>query len=510
MQRLIPILGVLFLCGSVQAAAPPQSLAPFLDDEATAVVRLDLTKLDVPKTAGRLLGPIAVEGQQIAPEVLTIQKWTEAIRTAGGAELFLIVGMSDFPSPPSVVIPLKPGADSKRIGEVLCGGGPVKFRYAWPTCAVVHDAVFAGTPEALERVRRNDPKTPLRAGLAEALAAESRGELQVALAPTADQRRVLEEMIPTLPKELGGGPVTVLTRGMTWSVIGVELEPKAALHVSVKARDAASALALKTLTTSVFALLGKTYATIPGLAESLGRVDLNVAGDRLTSDLDLDKFAALARIPLTEIRAAATKSQCVNNLKQIMLAMHNYLDADPSKAFPPAYRADKAGKPLLSWRVLILPHVEQNDLYKEFHLDEAWDSPHNKALISRMPAVYRCPSQSDENTRNHKTTYVVPRGNSTMFPGATGLKLKEITDGTSNTIAVVDVGDDRAVIWTAPDDWEVEATLKPETVLNHHQTGSPAGFADGSVHFHKANIKPDVLGKFLTPRGGEVISSDDY
>jgi hypothetical protein len=497
------------LCGSVRAAAPPQSLAPFLDDEATAVVRLDLTKLDVPKTAGRLLGPIAVEGQQIAPEVLTIQKWTEAIRKAGGTELFLIFGLSNFQNLPSVVVPLPAGADAKQIGEVLCGGSPVKFRHAWPTCAVVHDAVFAGTPEALERVRRNDPKTPLRPGLAEALGAESRGELQVALAPTADQRRILEEMIPNLPKEVGGGPIAVLSQGMTWAVAGVELEPRSALHLSIQGRDAGSAQALKTLLTAILKLLGTTYGQIPGVAESLGRIDLKVAGDRLTSDLDVDKVAAVMRVPLIASRAAATKSQCVNNLKQIMLAMHNYLDADESKAFPPAFKADKAGKPLLSWRVLILPYLDEGSFYKEFHLDEAWDSPHNKALIAKMPAVYRCPSQSVTNTQQHKTTYIVPRGKSMAFPGAVGRKIKEFTDGTSNTIMVVDAGDDRAVIWTAPDDWEVEGDLKPETVLNHHQTGSPTGLADGSVKFLKANIKPEVLRLLLTPAGGEVVNYDD-
>lgn len=508
MQRLIPLLSVLILCGSARAAAP-KALAPFLDDEASAIVRIDLSKLDVAKTAGRLLGPLANEGQ-LAANILMVKGRADSIREAGGTELFLIFGLNSVSTGPSVVVPLHGGADAKRIGEVLCGDGAKKSPHAWQTCAVVHDAVFAGTPEALERVRRNDPKTPLRPGLAEAMSAENRGELQVAIAPTDDQRRVLEEMIPTLPKELGGGPVAVLTRGMTWAVAGIELEPKAAIHLSIQANDAGSAQKLKTLSRACFDLLAKSYGTIPGLAESLGQIDLKPAGDRLTSDLDMDQVATLLRAPLAAARAAATKSLCVNNLKQIMLAMHNYLDANESKTFPPAYKADRSGKPLLSWRVLILPYLDQNSLYREFHLDEAWDSPHNKALIARMPAVYRCPSLSDENTKQHKTTYLVPRGEKMAFPGAVGRKIKEFTDGTSNTITVVDAGDDRAVIWTAPDDWEVEAALKPETVLNHHRDGSPTGFADGSVHFSRLNIKPDVLRKFLTPAGGEVISADEF
>ena len=83
----------------------------------------------------------------------------------------------------------------------------------------------------------------------------------------------------------------------------------------------------------------------------------------------------------------------MNNEKQIALAMHNYHAANDH--LPPAAIKDKAGKPLLSWRVAILPYLEQAALYNKFHLDEPWDSPHNKALIASMPAVYACPEPAD-------------------------------------------------------------------------------------------------------------------
>ncbi len=93
----------------------------------------------------------------------------------------------------------------------------------------------------------------------------------------------------------------------------------------------------------------------------------------------------------------------MNNLKQIGLAMHNY--ESTFGTFPPAYIADKAtGKPLLSWRVAILPFLEQDALYKQFHLDEPWDSAHNKTLIARMPPVYRSPGrrrQAGNDTVRH-------------------------------------------------------------------------------------------------------------
>ncbi len=126
----------------------------------------------------------------------------------------------------------------------------------------------------------------------------------------------------------------------------------------------------------------------------------------------------------------------MNNLKQIGLAMHNYHATNGS--FPPAYTVDKDGKPLLSWRVLILPFLEQEALYKEFHLDEPWDSPHNKPLIERMPTSYVCPSESDRRVDRGKTTYLTPRGKATIFPGPEGIKIQKITDGSSNTIFAVD------------------------------------------------------------------------
>ena len=110
--------------------------------------------------------------------------------------------------------------------------------------------------------------------------------------------------------------------------------------------------------------------------------------------MDAQKASEWATALTAPIRGNAARTQCVNNLKQIGLAMHNYHATH--KTFPPAFTVDKDGKPLLSWRVLILPYLEQDALYKEFHLDEPWDSPHNRTLIERMPPTYRCPMMSSK------------------------------------------------------------------------------------------------------------------
>ena len=182
------------------------------------------------------------------------------------------------------------------------------------------------------------------------------------------------------------------------------------------------------------------------------------AGLEITSRQTVPGGGSLASVPIAmgllipavqKVREAAARTQSMNNLKQIALAMHNYHATNGT--FPPAYKADKNGKPLLSWRVLILPYIEQQNLYQQFHLDKPWDSEHNKQWSAMVVKVYRSPmSQAPLNM----TTYLTVRGKNTAFPGAEGIKLTDITDGTSNTIMIVEASDKKAVPWAKPDDFE--------------------------------------------------------
>src|SRR5262249_20669195 len=135
-----------------------------------------------------------------------------------------------------------------------------------------------------------------------------------------------------------------------------------------------------------------------------------------------------------------------NNLKQIVLAFHNYESAYGS--FPAAAICDKAGKPLLSWRVAILPFVEQDNLYQQFHLNEPWDSEHNKKLLAMMPRIYvadggdakmpAMPAEGDGVPATQRTNYRVFVGGGAAFDLRKGVKITDFTDGTSNTIMVVE------------------------------------------------------------------------
>ncbi len=204
-------------------------------------------------------------------------------------------------------------------------------------------------------------------------------------------------------------------------------------------------------------------------------------------------------------REAARRAQCVNNTKQIMLAMYNFQSAHG--AFPRDI-TDNKGKPLLSWRVAILPYLDQGSLHAKFKLDEPWDSPHNKELLKYMPLVYQCPSRA--NPQPYTTAYRGFVGPGALFETGRDIGLADITDGTSNTIAVVEAK--QAVAWTKPDDlpFAGQADRSLFGAGSPHPGGFNCGMADGSVRFIKISINPATLRALITRGGGEVISSDSY
>ncbi len=218
----------------------------------------------------------------------------------------------------------------------------------------------------------------------------------------------------------------------------------------------------------------------------------------------LNKLELLKQAGLDEEQATDKDERTnANNMKQLVLAMVNSVNDNAGNMTPPAGITDKDGKPLLSWRVAILPYIEQDALYKEFHLDEPWDSAHNKKLIAKMPAVFRAPGSK---AAEGKTTYLLPVGKGAAFESAT-TKLRypaSITDGTSNTILLVDAADDQAVTWTKPDDLKYDAKNPLKGLAVRNDKEFVAGLADGAVHAISKSTSADNLRAVFTPAAGDV------
>ena len=226
---------------------------------------------------------------------------------------------------------------------------------------------------------------------------------------------------------------------------------------------------------------------------------------RMTATLPLAglPLAGAYTAAVQKAQQAAAVSQSANNLKQIALAMHNYHDTN--NAMPPAAVCDKRGKPQLSWRVLILPYIEQDALYKQFKLDEPWDSDNNKKLIDKMPKVYAMPGKHKPGDTD--TYYRVFVGNGAAFDWLMGAKLQGIADGTSNTIMCVTAA--TAVPWTKPDELEFDPEKDMGKLIGMVVNGkAQISLCDGSVRTLSKLPSKETITALITRNGGEVIGND--
>jgi hypothetical protein len=207
---------------------------------------------------------------------------------------------------------------------------------------------------------------------------------------------------------------------------------------------------------------------------------------------------------VAKVRMSAARMQSQNNLKQIALAIHNY---ESTFGHLPHDILDKDGKPILSWRVAILPYIEQDNLYKQFKLDEPWDSENNKKWSDAAIKVFMSP-QADPPTPLGMTHYKVFTGPSTIFEKGRKIKFEDILDGTSNTLLVVEAGE--PVPWAKPADIPFDPKKAPPTLALPGVTDYVnAAWADGSVRVMKmSGLSEAKLKALITRDGGEVIDDD--
>ena len=202
---------------------------------------------------------------------------------------------------------------------------------------------------------------------------------------------------------------------------------------------------------------------------------------------------ALLFWPAKNGRGVSPRSTCKNNLKWIGLALLNYEETYGS--LPPAYIADEDGKPIHSWRALLLPFLEQDELTALYDFSQPWDSPHNSKLANSMPSVFRCAAADD--LPDGYTNYVAITGPGRIFDGARATRLSEVADGASNTLMVIEVPDSQAVPWLSP-------FATPIAIArSNHGGGGNAVFADGFVQFVKSDLKPETMTALQTIAGGE-------
>ena len=208
--------------------------------------------------------------------------------------------------------------------------------------------------------------------------------------------------------------------------------------------------------------------------------------------------AAGLEVPQQAPSTQVAKTEARNNLKQVGLAFHNYYDTNNGL---PRADGDRAGtKTGLSWRVQLLPFLDEQALYDEFHQDEPWDSEHNKSLIEKMPKVFATSGVDEVG----KTSMHVIVDETTPFHGAKGIGFAEVLDGTSNTILAVVAGADTAEEWTKPGGLKLDLEA-PRKLLGNFGNEFLAALCDGSVRSFKKSIDDQTLLSLVQMNDGKVV-----
>lgn len=202
-------------------------------------------------------------------------------------------------------------------------------------------------------------------------------------------------------------------------------------------------------------------------------------------------------------RELARRTQCKNNLKQIGLALYNYHDT--YGAFPPACTVDAEGRPLHSWRTLILPYLDQKPLYDSIDLSKPWDDPANAEAREKLVPNYLCPSNAP-SPRNH-TNYLAVVAPGSCFGATKSCTLKDIVDGTENTLAVIEVPSDCSVPWMSPKDADeaLILSLGPEAKVPAHVGGVHALLCDGTVRFLSVKLPAATRKALITIAAGDKV-----
>jgi hypothetical protein len=499
MIRYIPCLLCLFPLVVSAKEPDAESLARevshYLDDQALAIVHVDLSRLELEPAFKQLL-KLGAPKEQIEEARRNAKTMIDNLKGSGIKRGFAVISLADLPeNAPLVVLPLE--EDAKAAGAVKLLAELAGFH------TFEKDGyLIAGKERVIQRVRNLKP--PAHPELVRAFAGAPSSAVHVIVMPNENLRRAFAELVPTLPRELGGGSTAFLSRGLRWFSLSGGVAPTASISLTVQTSNEASAKELRGLIENALKIIGQDKEVqefLPDFAKVSALLLPKVNGDRLELNLKEEQVTTLLVPVLQRVREAARRMEDMNHLRQIGLAFHTYLDKNGT--FPAYASFDKQDNPLLSWRVHVLPFLGEEKLYAQFKLDEPWDSEHNKKLIKRMPKIFH-PANA-ELVAAGRTTYVIPTGPGTSFNGKVGLKIAQITDGTSNTIMALETDDENAVVWTKPADLRIDPKNPAKGLRRHQNKQLMALFMDGSAQFLPANINAKNLWAMITPDGGEVI-----
>ena len=525
--QLVLVLGFAAFYVPIATAVEHQVLEKYVADDVLAVAYVDLTKID---TLGVLdwaeligLSPKEIRSD-LLPVAMQLQGQMDELVDFGVQYVYVLLRVADLQhGGPTWVVPVAKTGNAETVRRLILADNADEL----PSSLISHvpgvpvhwevvDGTLVGgnTTEQLSFMKESLPTAPR--DYRDAWESLGQGDCGLVVIGDDDSRRVLREMFPALPKPFEKLTGKLLADGLPWAGISLGLPPDLNMEVVIAGQDQEIAGTIANTVTESTAVLKLFALTKLGIAQEhqesfLKSVVPQVDGNQVRIDIedalgDAEQLANLFSKPIVAARQQFHHNNRSNQFKNIALAVHNYADREKG-TFPAAASYDDNGKPLLSWRVHILPELDLGALYQQFHLDEPWDSEHNRKLIEKMPAIYADPDPALRKiNRKGQTTFVVPVGNGTMFDSEQGHTFKDNTDGTSNTILFVEVVPEQAVVWTKPDDWEVNFDKPLDGLRREDREGFSAARCDGSVHVIPNDVEEWKVRAWLTRAGGEIVN----
>ena len=505
------------------AETQESSIKEFLTDDVVAVAYVDLTQIDLPGMVewSKSLEIEIPDLDRIQKVALQVQNLLQKFENEGAQHILLFLRVSDIQHQATTwVLPVDRSGNPTVVKNLLLSGRPDQSQVEHdmrpeflPVNWKIVDTNVISTPDGvpMDSVKASDGTQKEQFSRAWEVLGD--GDFGFLIFGDKDSRRVIRDVFPKLPEPFGEVDGALIAERLQWGGISVQLPPEGKGEITIQTTDETTAVTVKNALSTGLEFVSRLpisdvlqqdakEAWLSGLSPQVEGTRVRISLQDLTQDIS--RISKILGPPVAASRLAAQRVMRVNQFKQIALAMHIY--AGKFKALPAAANHDENGKPLLSWRVHLLPYLEEGDLYAEFHLDEPWDSEHNRKLITRMPTVYSDPDRTLRQTNSlGRTTFVVPVHAETVFHGTQGSRFKDITDGTSNTVMLVEVIPERAVTWTQPEDWEVDLNKPLRGVKRSDRETFAAAFADGSVRVLSNDVSKKAFKGLLTLAGEEVV-----
>lgn len=471
-----------------QDKTPADLVSPYLDETTLGVAWCDVEQLDILAIASLAKNynvPVDESAYSYATEVV------KGLKQTGVQKVYCVLDVGSLMEsrPPLFILQTKPGADLSVVQALVT---PFLVP-ADISVAKDGEVLLLGTKKILERKQGHPAVKSER--LQKQMAAANKSNA-ICIAPSASLAEALRMTMGIGAGEGDKQPAAVKMLMLFAPMEGMRINSTTlheGVHASVDFDSPEKANRFKKDLGLVLQEVEKidVEKVLPQVKDSSAVWALE----------DGARFSEFIKGFAKQLSSGAVKGTSANNMRQIALALHNHESA--FTILPPQAVVSPDGKRLLSWRVLLLPFLDRNDLYDRFKLDEPWDSANNAALIKEMPKFFARPG-SDPTLG--KTPYVAPLMKESFFgrPGAPPA-FKDILDGTSNTIWIIEAPAEFEVTWTKPDDWEVKGVESIQVFLKANPE-LLVSMMDGSVITLPATVTADTILKMFTIAGGEVVS----